>query len=367
MIKRTKILGLAIVVGLTSMGSYADVNAKERYKYIRCTETNASNLIDNKGEKGELIEKLRYDAEHRKTKLPQNIEKKLNEIGVFDSEIEQMDSETIKNIKESINTQVSVLYYGDENKEMKQKEIDSIVKEKIEKGEYDYKEEESLLSNILTKIGCKSVDVKAATKVKSAQDVDYSPSKAVKSVMICTQTENKGKISVSYTATWLKEAYYREKDVLGVNIKEANYDKSSLECSHKATHTWTRTVYLDKQAFKTNKKEELSTNPTSKNTGVTGFTYTVNLFGNRKKMNYLGVSNEKYTNETISIKFTCKPSSGKNVVFASDYYHWESNSSVSPSISISAGGISVGISNGSNNHYHKLDGNNYIDFVQHKK
>ena len=243
---------------------------------------------------------------------------------------------------------------------MKQEEVDDIIEENIEKGIYEYQEKENIVSKIFTKMGIKSVEVKGATK--SASDTDYSPSKAVKSVLICTQEKKGGKISVSYTASWLKEAYYRGKDVLGVTMKRAYYDKSSLKCYHSAKHYWTQTVYLDKHAFRRNYSETLNTKPTAKNTGVSGFTFTVNLFGERNKMNGLGISNEKYTNEYINIRFTCKASSKKNVIMATDYNHWKSNKSVSPSISISGGGISVGVSGRSTNYYQKLDGNAYVNF-----
>lgn len=243
---------------------------------------------------------------------------------------------------------------------MNQEDVDNIIEENIQDGVYEYEEEENFVSKIFTKIGLKPVDVKAAKA--SASNTDYSPSKAVKSVLICTQEKKDGKISVSYTASWLKEAYYRGKDVLGVTMKRADYNKNSLKCYHTVNHSWTQTVYLDKHPFKTNHSETLSTNPTAKHTGTYGFTYTVNLFGERNKMNGLGISNEKYTNEYINIRFTCKASSKKNVIFATDYNHWESNISVSPNVGITEDGISIGVSGTKTNYYHKLDGNAYVNF-----
>ena len=79
-------------------------------------------------------------------------------------------------------------------------------------------------------------------------------------------------------------------------MKRADYNKNSLKCYHTVNHSWTQTVYLDKHPFKTNHSETLSTNPTAKHTGVYEFTFTVNLFGERNKMNGLGISNEKHTN-----------------------------------------------------------------------
>lgn len=356
------ILVMSLIVN--NYGMIFNVNAKEN-NVIECTNTNVLNLSNNTGEKSMLLDKLEYDVDNNVTELPNKIEERLNEVGVFDSEIEQLDNYTINKLKKSINTQVSVIYYKSNEKtgkqeEMRQEEVDSIIEENIQEGVCEYEETDNLLSKILTKIGLNSVEVKAASA--SASDTDYSPSKAVKSVLICTQEKKGGKISVSYTATWLKEAYYRGKDVLGVTMKRANYNKNSLKCYHTVNHSWTQTVYLDKHAFRTNHSERLSTNPTAKHTGVSGFTFTVNLFGERNKMNGLGISNEKYTNECINITFTCKASSKKSVVLATDYNHWKSNISVSPSISVSEEGISVGISGEKTNYYQKLDGNAYVNF-----
>lgn len=332
---------------------------------IECVNTNTVNLVDNKGEDSILLDKLEYDAKNNVTDLSDDIEEELNEVGVFDSEIEQLDDYTIEKIEGSVNTQVSVIYYKDNEKtgkkdEMSQAEVDRIIEENIQEGVCEYEEKTDLISEIFTKIGFKSVQVHAAQV--SDSDTDYSPSKAVKSVLICTQEKKGGKINVSYTASWLKEAYYRGKDVLGVTMKRADYDKNSLKCYHTANHSWTQTVYIDKHAFRSNHSEQLSTNPTAKHTGISGFTFTVNLFGERNKMNGLGISNEKYSNEYINIRFTCSASSKKNVVFSSDYNHWKSNISVSPSISVSEEGVSVGVSGSKTNYYQKLDGNAYVNF-----
>ena len=167
---------------------------------------------------------------------------------------------------------------------------------------------------------------------------------------------------MTYTATWLKEAYNRGKDVVGVSMTNAAYDKESMKCDHWATYE-----YTDTNGWYSHHTETKHTQPTAKKTKDSGFAYTVNLFGNRSSMNAClnaGVI-EHYNNEFISIRFTCDPlnKNAKYTIFASSYNHWESNVSVTPSISISSSGsISVGVSGGKKNYYHDIDGNAYIKY-----
>lgn len=178
---------------LTGFETNFNVNAEDNDK-IECANTNVLNLVNNNGEESILLEKLEYDADNNVTQLPEDIEEGLNEVGVFDSEIEQLDNYTIEKLEDSINTQVSVIYYKNNEKtgvqeEMNQEDVDNIIEENIQDGVYEYEEEENFVSKIFTKIGLKPVDVKAAKA--SASNTDYSPSKAVKSVLICTQEKKR--------------------------------------------------------------------------------------------------------------------------------------------------------------------------------
>lgn len=194
--KINKLTNIVLILSLvlTVLGRNFEVNAEDN-NGIECTNTNVLNLVNNNGEESTLLEKLEYDAENNITQLPEDIEEELNEVGVFDSEIEQLDEYTIDKLEDSINTQVSVIYYKTNEKtgkqeEMEQEEVDNIIEENIQEGVYEYQEEENLVSKIFTKIGLKPIEVKAA----KASDTDYSPSKAVKSVLICTQEKKEEKL-----------------------------------------------------------------------------------------------------------------------------------------------------------------------------
>ena len=95
-------------------------------------ETNAPNLVDGCDENSVIERKLEYDAENNATKLDDDIEVELNQIGIFDEEINDLDDETIDALNRSINTQISISYIEidevtGETKELEAKEIDEAI------------------------------------------------------------------------------------------------------------------------------------------------------------------------------------------------------------------------------------------------
>lgn len=364
-----KLISCILITGLVvnMQGVYVYINAGEigYSRGIHTGNTNASNLRDNSDKDSILVKKLQYDKEKHSTKFSKKVEEKLNEVGLFDSEIEQFDKETIDIIQNSSYTQVSVVYYKEDNNtgekiQMSQEEIDLLINEKIQDGEMEYKKKGGgIIEKMLKGIGIIPVDVKAA----SESDTDQSPSGALKSYLIVSQSKKGQKIYVTYTSTWLKEAYYREKDVMGLEFVNVASDKSSFKCDHWATYTCKSMDGNGKYSYR---EETKHTKPTAKKVKGAGFTYTVNLFGDRASMNAnkgAGVI-ENYKNEFITIQFTCDPvdTNSKYTIFSSVYNHWESDISVNPSISIGTGGISVDVSAGVTNYYNEFDKNVSVKF-----
>ena len=76
-----------------------------------------------------------------------------------------------------------------------------------------------------------------------------------------------------------------------------------------------------------------------------------------KELNEAGIFDDEY----IEVKFRCRYEN-KYVVFATSYHHSMTSKSITPSISFSGSGISVGISGSSNNYYEKLSYNAYMDY-----
>ena len=155
---------------------------------------------------------------------------------------------------------------------------------------------------MLEKMGVLPIEVKAATKTRSTTSI--STSGAMKQYIICSQTSKRGKIFVTYTATWLDEAHYRNKDVCGVSIRNGKLVEDSWVCNHHATYR-----YTNMKTGKVVTTKQKSTTPKSYYVQATGGVfYSVNLFGNRGDMNiseYYG-GKEEYINEFITIRFECR-------------------------------------------------------------
>ena len=79
---------------------------------------------------------LKSEASVRRTKISEKIEKKLNEQGIFDDEINMLDKQTIKNVEEGNQYSVYIDYFeentedGDiSDKEMSATEVDNLISE----------------------------------------------------------------------------------------------------------------------------------------------------------------------------------------------------------------------------------------------
>ena len=80
------------------------------------TDSNVPDLRDNYDEESPLCKKLEYDKENNVTELSEEVEKELNEVGIWDSEIEQFDDGTIEKLENAINTEVYIDYCSVDNK-----------------------------------------------------------------------------------------------------------------------------------------------------------------------------------------------------------------------------------------------------------
>ena len=98
---------------------------------------------------------MEYDKENDRTELPEKIEEQLNEVGIFDSEIERFDNETIVKLEDAVSTEISVMYYSVDDKtgekvEMSAEEIDETIAKNIEEGDIEYEDENN--QNLITEL-----------------------------------------------------------------------------------------------------------------------------------------------------------------------------------------------------------------------
>ena len=331
-------------------------------KTIKSYETNAPNLVDG-CEKNSVIEKkLEYDVENDTTKLKDNVEMELNEIGIFDEEINDLDKDTIDALNRSINTQISISYIEiDEltgkTKELNEDEINEEIQDQIDSDKIEC-EDESVLKELGEKIGFLSVTVKASKPIHEEWDHPTTKNK-VKQTLYACQFKKKGTIYVTAKAYWLQEAYYRNNDVFGVTVGRCDIVPHSWSCKHTATYR-----YVVTSPFYSTGTQKKETHPSAYDIGdsANGIAYTVNLFGDRKKMKacqYAGTI-EHYDDEKIEIKFQCKYTSKKSVKLVTSYYHSETNKTIEPSIGVDSGGISLSVSSSSTQYYSKLSYSAYL-------
>lgn len=341
MIKRlTGVMVLIFVLQPTKFNVQAsNISCLENEK-ISCTD-DIPNLVNDNESKSALCEKLWNDYNINTTNLSPEVERELNAVGVTDAAINELDNETISEIENSINTKVTISYFEvDEQtgdmKEMNNEEIDQFFKLQSDEGKNI--EDENKISTYVY-----NEDKESKTNTTGVLQ---------QTIYACQQSKG-GKVSVTATASWLKEATYKGIDVFGVTTSNVQMDTSSYSCTHKAN-------YVHKDAL-TGKLESTAkkTNPTSFCDIGPGIAYNVNLFGTAK------TENDQYCQETIIVKFSCKlfDEKVKKMEFTSHYFHAKTNKEFTPSIAIGTGGISVSVSGNSSISYTEMDRNPKLYFT----
>lgn len=339
--KLTGVMVLIFVLQSTKFNVQAsNISCLENEK-ISCTD-DIPNLVNDDESKSALCEKLWNDYNINTTNLSPEVERELNAVGVTDAAINELDNETISEIENSINTKVTISYFEvDEQtgdmKEMNNEEIDQFFKLQSDEGKNI--EDENKISTYVYN--------------ENKESKTNSTGVLQQTIYACQQSKG-GKVSVTATASWLKEATYKGIDVFGVTFTNVQMDTSSYSCTHKAN-------YVHKDAL-TGKLESTAkkTNPTSyNNLENNGLVYNVNLFGTSK------TENDQYCQETIIVKFSCKlfNEKVKKMQFTSHYFHAKTNKEIKPSIGIGKGGISVSVSGNSSISYSEMDRNPILYFT----
>ena len=341
MIKRlTGVMVLIFVLQPTKFNVQAsNISCLENEK-ISCTD-DIPNLVNDNESQSALCEKLWNDYNINTTNLSPEVERELNAVGVTDAAINELDNETISEIENSINTKVTISYFevdeqNGDMKEMNKEEIDKFIKLQSKEGKNI--EDENKISTYVY-----NEDKESKTNTTGVLQ---------QTIYACQQSKG-GKVSVTATASWLKEATYKGIDVFGVTTSNVQMDTSSYSCTHKAN-------YVHKDAL-TGKLESTAkkTNPTSFCDIGPGIAYNVNLFGTAK------TENDQYCQETIIVKFSCKliNEKVKKMEFTSHYFHAKTNKEFTPSIAIGTGGISVSVSGNSSISYTEMDRNPKLYFT----
>lgn len=320
----------------------------------RGPEDNVPDLVDNYDPDSTLCQKLEYDQNTNVLGLDCDLEERLNAAGILDSELEDMDPEIIEELMESDNILVSNEYYEtvENEDEEETSDIDNIETETLDKDRID-----SLISDCI-QTGSMECDI-----IPTGSPVVISSSGALKQAIIVSQKKGSKDIKVVYTATWLKQAKYRNIDVCGVAISNASLKDESWSCTHTADYT------LYNEFGGVSKKEKKKTKPNDYviADGGKGVVYQVDLFGDTDTIEEAKKYGIKhcYKNEAITISFKCTVDDTdiKTCNFTSKYHHLKTKKEITPSISFSfSGDLSVGISGSSKNYYQRITRNAYVPY-----
>lgn len=171
------ITAVGMVVSMTSYNmakaSEIEINKVNDDSALVGYETNANNLVDDYDEDSELCQKLELDYENSTTDLSEEREKEINEIGVFDSDIESLDDETVEKLDNAYSYSMSVMYYGENPEdgtleELSKNETDEVIQDVYGEEIEEAAEEGNILEQALENTVFGAAKAKAHLPLNSA-------------------------------------------------------------------------------------------------------------------------------------------------------------------------------------------------------
>lgn len=259
---KNKMLAITLVLSLI-----IGVNCKVGNVYaleIESIEEDSENFTQNMEDYEYIEQKVDDELKEDTGLLVPEIEKTLNEQGVFDSEIGQYSEEYMDalNKAEPEDIEVQAQYYEIEDTEalkgapVSEGELvpasEEVINEYLAEEYYeeDIEEEEtedsSIIEQVLENIGVKPIEVKAETQSKGGQN-DKKNKTMLKKTIICTKDKGKSKkkkpyIYVHAIFKWDKMPKYRELDTISIKWDNATYDYA-YEKNTSVSHFWTKHQY----------------------------------------------------------------------------------------------------------------------------
>lgn len=305
-----------------------------------------------------------YDREKETGILNSEKEEKLNELGIFDDQIESMNQETIDNIEKHEIVDASNEYYQvDEQKgtlvRIGAERIDKVIGEQY-KDEIEKVSSNGILSHIYNLWNPKA---KAAT----IRGYDYSK-KSVNSgilqqgVMVTTTGET-GKLRVWYKATWITSPHCRGIDICGVYTSFGTPLVDTINTTY--YYDYTVRDISPRGSVVRHEKNTVIPNYYYKSNGVI---VSQNLYSQWKKIEASTLYPFAYTlDEYIQIEYDLAIPKSKykdyNMVLA-DYWHKKDSTTytINPTFS-SDGTISLGLSSDKTSTYIHISPNLAANFT----
>lgn len=315
-------------------------------------------LLKNYKKTSPLCRKLKTDYSNKTNLVCDNVEKELNSFGVFDSDIEELDAQTLDNLNARSDFSVSIIYADKQQdgilREMNMDEVDEFIEEK-------YSEELASASNTGFLDWFQVGPAIASAKSVSSTLLTSSSGK-MKQILVISQNVTGGNVHVDYKVKWVEEPYHRDTDVIGISLLNMSPITSTWGGSY--TYTIRDFMMTNGKIYKTPGSKTLKKEDTVSNTY--GIATKVNLYSFRSKSNAVNASGsvkETIIDEVIHIYFYCKIIGGNgNGTASGEYQHAKGKYVASPSISISDSGISVGVSTSYAKYYSKVTNNPTVIF-----
>lgn len=364
-----KVICVVSAIGIITMNIiappenvYADnlleVNEPEdRHEQVIDYTNNASNLIDNADEDNAMTMILKDNKDNNSGRLSEDVEVTLNEIGVFDDEIQDFPDELVNLMEDGCQYSVYINYSevssDGATKSLSEDEVNDYFEEKLKE------EKKDKLESFL---GIENVNVAAYSKNDEGKGL--SDSGILKQVLILSQTGAGGKIYVNYYANWLGEPLYRNTDAFAVTLKNASIDKASFSCTY---------IYEYKDSFFVNYVP--TTNfvrgsvDIKKNGKVVysmfGVAVSFDLYGSlsEKRVLELGGTTRKYVTDKVYMGFTATVDNKKDmnyIIACGDYWHQKTSASINVAFSLKDASISISPS--IVNNYDHISDNVYVKF-----
>lgn len=295
-------------------------------------------MLKNHKKTNPLCRKLKTDYSNKTNLVCDNVEKELNSFGVFDSDIEELDAQTLDNLNAGSDFSVSIIYADEQQdgtlREMNMDEVDDLIEEK-------YSEELASASNTGFLDWFQVGPAIASAKSVSSTLLTSSSGK-VKQILVISQNVTGGNVHVDYKVKWVEEPYHRDTDVIGISL--LNMSPITSTWGRNYTYTIRNFMMTNGKIYKTPGSKTLKKEDTVSNTY--GMATKVNLYSSRSKLNAVNASGnvrETIIDEVIHIYFDCKIIGG-NGTASGEYQLAKGKYVASPSISISCSSILVGVS-----------------------
>lgn len=343
-------MGMAGVFAYTICSISANVQAAEMIfeeSMYGQYSTNGYNLANHEKKDSALCKMLKDEKKHNTGRLRHEIEEKLNEIGIFDEEIQNFDKEMIDLLNENGFLNVQIVYSGEDDngamRVLEPEEVDEVIEQKY------------INKNTTEKSASSAVSTYSA----SNSDTVTSPSGMLKQYIILAQSSSSSNlIYVQYCATWVAEPFYRNTDACAVSFKNASYEPDTLKGTYYCRYIEDNLTFNRETAYSVSKNLEKYGELTRMTNGIVS---EFDLYLSRTSITTASMFENIETEvsiDRINMNFYIRIENRNidHVVVVGDYWHEESAASINPSFSYDGKTASVSISPSFESYYNHISG-----------